>query len=61
MYVSRLSVHALPGKAREVEEEFKKLPLMVVKAGGVELKAIRTLVASQGAPEIVFEQETRDL
>jgi hypothetical protein len=61
MYVSRLSMHTLPGKTHEAEEELKNLVEMVVKAGGSVSRVLRTHFASQGAPDIVFEQQAQDL
>jgi hypothetical protein len=61
MHVSRLSFHTAPGKTHEVEEELKKLLKMVVKGGGAKSRVLRTHFASLGAPDVVFEQEAKDL
>ncbi|MBF6567835.1 MAG: hypothetical protein IVW54_03040 [Candidatus Binataceae bacterium] len=61
MYVSRLSFRTLPGKTGETEKELRKLRKMVADAGGIQPRILHTHFASPGAPDIVFEQETRDL
>ena len=61
MYISRLSIHTLPGKTHEVEQQLKKLLDMVESIGGVRPRVLRTHFASLGAPDIVFEQEAPDM
>lgn len=41
--------------------ELKKLLDVVVKAGGVKPRVLRTHCACLGTPDLVFEQEARDL
>lgn len=61
MYVSRLSFHTRPGKTGEVELELKKLLRLVSDAGGIRPRVLRTHLASEGAPDLVFEQESPDI
>jgi hypothetical protein len=44
-----------------VEQELQKLLSMVKNVGGVKPRILRNYFASQGAPEVVFEQEAPDL
>jgi hypothetical protein len=59
--LSRLIFHTIPGKTGELERELKKLGEMVAGAGGVKPRVLHTHFASQGAPDVVFEQEASDL
>ena len=61
MYISRLSFHTRPGKTAEVEEKLRKLLKLVLDVGGVRPRVLRTHLASEGAPDLVFEQEAPDL
>jgi hypothetical protein len=61
MYVSRLTFHTHPGKTHEVEQELQILVAMVREAGGGRPQILRNHFASQGAPDIVFEQEAPNL
>jgi quinol monooxygenase YgiN len=61
MYVSRLTFHTHPGKTHEVEQELQTLVAMVRQAGGGRPHILRNHFASQGAPDIVFEQEAPNL
>lgn len=61
MYVSRLTLHVIPGCSNEVEERLGELREMAEEAGG---EACRVLVAhyrSEGAPDFVFEQDAEDV
>jgi hypothetical protein len=51
----------MPGKTGEVEKELKKLCDMVAGIAGSRPRILHTHFASQGAPDIVFEQEVKDL
>jgi hypothetical protein len=59
--LSRLTFRVIPGKTGELEKELKKLRDMVAGVGGVRPRILHTHFASQGAPDIVFEQEAPDL
>ncbi|HEY2990621.1 MAG TPA: hypothetical protein VGL11_23095 [Candidatus Binatia bacterium] len=59
--LSRLTFRAAPGKTGAVEKELKKLREMVAGVGGVRPRILHTHFASQGAPDVVFEQEAQDL
>jgi hypothetical protein len=61
MYVSRLTFHTNPGKTNEVEQELHKLLTFVGEVGGQHPRVLRNHFASLGAPDIVFEQEAKDL
>src|SRR5438067_7449978 len=61
MYVSRLTFHTIPGRTGEAEQQLNKLRDMVAKAGGTRPRILHTHFASLGAPDIVFEQESKDL
>jgi hypothetical protein len=61
MYVSRLTFHTNPGKTNEVEQELHTLLAFVGEAGGQRPRVLRNHFASLGAPDIVFEQEAKDL
>jgi hypothetical protein len=51
----------LPGKTGEVEEELQKLAAMVAQAGGRNARVLHAHFASVGAPDVIFEQEAKDL
>ncbi len=59
--LSRFAFRAIPAKTGELEGELKKLSEMVSRIGGVRPRVLHTHFASQGAPDIVFEQEAADL
>jgi hypothetical protein len=59
--LSRLTFRAMPGKTGEVEKELRKLREMVAGIGGMKPRILHTHFASQGAPDVVFEQEVEDL
>lgn len=61
MYISRLTFHTHPGQTQVVEQELQKLLAMVKNVGGVKPRILRNYFASQGAPDVVFEQEAPDL
>lgn len=61
MYVSRLTFHVLPGRTDELGQALKRLAAMVNRAGGDNVRVLRTHYASLGAPDVVFEQEAPDL
>jgi len=61
MYVSRMTFHTNPGQTNEVEQELHSLVAMVKDVGGVRPRILRNHFASQGAADIVFEQEAPDL
>ena len=61
MYVSRMPFHVLPGKTSEVEEHLVSLKRMIAEAGGRQVRILRTHFASDGAPDVVLEQEVQDL
>jgi quinol monooxygenase YgiN len=61
MYISRLTFHTHPGKTNEVEQELQKLMKLVGEAGGLRPRVLRNHFASLGAPDVVFEQEAKDL
>jgi quinol monooxygenase YgiN len=61
MYVSRLAFHTHPGQTDTVEQELHKLLDMVHNVGGIRPRILRNHFASQGAPDVVFEQEAPDL
>jgi hypothetical protein len=61
MYVSRLAFHANPGNTQVVEQELQQLLAMVQEVGGIRPRILRNHFASQGAPDVVFEQEAPDL
>jgi quinol monooxygenase YgiN len=61
MFISRLTFHTEPGKTAEVEQELQKLTAMVNQVGGLRPRVLRNHFASLGAPDVVFEQEARDL
>jgi hypothetical protein len=61
MFISRLAFHTQPGKTADVEQQLQKLIAMVSKAGGQRPRVLRNHFASQGAPDVVFEQEAPDL
>jgi hypothetical protein len=59
--LSRFTFHALPGKTGQLEKELKKLGDLVGGVGGSQPRVLHTHFASQGAPDVVFEQEAPDL
>jgi hypothetical protein len=61
MYISRLAFHANPGNTHVVEQELQQLLVMVQEVGGIRPRILRNHFASQGAPDVVFEQEAPDL
>ena len=61
MYVSRMPFHVEPGKTAEVEERLQTLKQMIDDAGGQRCRILRTHFASDGAPDVVLEQEAEDL
>ena len=61
MYVSRMPFHVEPGKTAEVEERLQVLKQMIDDAGGQRCRILRTHFASDGAPDVVLEQEAEDL
>ena len=61
MYISRLTFHTNPGQTQVVEQELQKLLDMVKNVGGIRPRILRNHFASQGAPDVVFEQEASDL
>ncbi len=61
MYLSRLAFHTMPGKTHEVEQQLQQLRELVLKAGGSRPRIIRAHFASLGAPDVVFEQDVKDL
>jgi hypothetical protein len=61
MYVSRLAFHANPGNTHVIEQELQQLLAMVQEVGGIRPRILRNHFASQGAPDVVFEQEAPDL
>jgi hypothetical protein len=61
MYVSRLTFATLPGRTKQVEEKLGRLRDLVVRAGGKEVRVLRTHLASLGSADLVFEQEVHDL
>ena len=60
MYVSRLTVHTLPGKTQEVEEKLITLRDWVAEVGGLSPRVMRTHYGSLGAPDLVFEQQVEN-
>ena len=61
MYVSRLPFHVVPGKTSEVEQRLQTLKGMIDAAGGSRCRILRSHFASDGAPDVVLEQEANDL
>jgi hypothetical protein len=61
MYVSRLTFHTAPGKTRDVEHALHTLLTLVDQVGGGRPRILRNHFASQGAPDVVFEQDAPDL
>jgi hypothetical protein len=61
MYVSRMPFHVLPGKTTEVEQRLRTLKRMIDEAGGQRTRILRAHFASDGAPDVVLEQEAEDL
>jgi hypothetical protein len=61
MNVSRLTFHTHPGQTQVVEKELQQLLAMVKNVGGGKPRILRNHFASQGAPDVVFEQEAPDL
>jgi hypothetical protein len=61
MYVSRMPFHVAPGKTSEVEQRLLQLKHMIDESGGQRARILRTHFASDGAPDVVLEQEAEDL
>jgi hypothetical protein len=61
MYVSRMTFHVHPGKTSEVQQALAELEQMVASAGGTRPRVLRSHMASAGAPDVVFEQQSADL
>jgi hypothetical protein len=61
MYISRLPFYVVPGKTSEVEQRLETLRSMIRDAGGQNCRILRTHFASDGAPDVVLEQEVEDL
>ena len=61
MYISRMPFYVVPGKTSEVEERLKTLKQMIDEAGGQRCRILRSHYASDGAPDVVLEQEVEDL
>jgi hypothetical protein len=61
MYVSRMPFHVAPGKTTEVEQRLRSLKDMIDEAGGQHCRILRAHFASDGAPDVVLEQEADDL
>jgi hypothetical protein len=61
MYISRLPFHVVPGKSTEVEKQLSKLRAMIQQAGGQRCRVLRTHFASDGAPDLILEQEVESL
>jgi hypothetical protein len=53
--------HVLPGKTSEVEERLGRLKEMIGAAGGQNCRILRSHFASDGAPDVVLEQEVENL
>jgi hypothetical protein len=61
MYVSRLPFHVVPGQTTEVVSRLQQLETMISNAGGTRCRILRSHFGSDGAPDVVFEQEVADL
>ena len=61
MYVSRLPFHVVPGQTTEVVNRLHSLESMIAEAGGGNCRILRSHFGSDGAPDVVFEQEVADL
>jgi len=61
MYVSRLPFHVVPGQTSEVVSRLHQLEAMIESAGGNHCRILRSHFGSDGAPDVVFEQEVSDL
>jgi hypothetical protein len=61
MYVSRLPFHVVPGQTSEVVSRLHQLESMIEAAGGNNCRILRSHFASDGAPDVVFEQEVVSL
>ena len=61
MYVSRLPFHVIPGQTSEVISRLHELEAMIAAAGGNNCRILRSHFASDGAPDVVFEQEVPSL
>jgi hypothetical protein len=61
MYVSRLPFHVVPGQTTEVVSRLQQLETMIGNAGGTRCRILRSHFGSDGAPDVVFEQEVADL
>jgi hypothetical protein len=60
MYVSRITFHTRPGQTQAVEDRLMTLLKWVEQAGGQRPRVMRMHYGSQGAPDLVFEQEVAD-
>ncbi len=61
MYVSRLPFHVVPGQTSEVVNRLSQLQSMIEAAGGNHCRILRSHFGSDGAPDVVFEQEVGSL
>lgn len=61
MYVSRLAFYTKPGKTGQVEAQLQKLCEIVARSGAEKPRVLHTHLASEDAPDLVFEQEVEDL
>jgi hypothetical protein len=61
VYVSRLPFHVIPGKTTEVEHQLGTLKAMILQAGGQRCRILRSHFASDGAPDVILEQDADDL
>ena len=61
MYVSRMPFHVAPGRTTDVEHHLQSLKRMIDEAGGQRCRILRTHFASDGAPDVILEQEADDL
>jgi len=61
MYVSRLPFHVVPGQTSEVVNRLHQLEAMIAAAGGNNCRVLRSHFGSDGAPDVVFEQEVSSL
>jgi hypothetical protein len=53
--------YVVPGKTTEVEQRLGRLKQMIDNAGGQNCRILRSHFASDGAPDVVLEQEVEDL
>jgi hypothetical protein len=61
VYLSRFGFRAIPGKTGAIEDELKKLAVMIVQSGGKEPRILHAHFASAGTPDVILEQEATDL